>query len=401
MKCFAILLLLLFCYAGNAQYKYDNVLYKTVYAEDLCKTLSQNPGFLLLDVRSKGEASDTSSSISLNIGHLSGATNISVRELGQRIGEISAYKDKPVFVYCSHSQRSRRASKMLADSGFTKVFNVNGGLTTLHRLAPEIDCGNTAIATSLPYKIITLSQLYNSKTHYSIIDIRQDSVFNGTSADDNKNAYGRLKRAVNIPFSTFPAAIRGIAQTKPVLLVDDFGDESPKAAQMLTDKGFKDVTVLMNGMDEVAAYNSKENKELQTIPAVPYHLITAEAFDKLMRAGKTVAIVDIRSKEEFSNTAKNSWKNTGNIKGALSLPYASLEQNPSSFNASKEVPVVIYSFSADDDNVFKTARLLTNQGYNNVNVLLGGIFSLRWRAANLKGMSALKDWVENIPEANF
>ena len=119
------------CSTINAQYQFDNVKFKTVYIEDLCQTLKENPGFLLLDVRSTGEFHDTSTSINYNIGHLNNAINIDVRELPVRLKELYAYKNKPVFIYCSHSQRSRRASALLADSGFTKVYNINGGLTNL------------------------------------------------------------------------------------------------------------------------------------------------------------------------------------------------------------------------------------------------------------------------------
>ena len=57
----------------------------------------------------------------MNIGRLKNAKNIDVRQFGSRLSELQDFKNRPVFVYCSHSQRSRRASKMLADSGFTRV----------------------------------------------------------------------------------------------------------------------------------------------------------------------------------------------------------------------------------------------------------------------------------------
>jgi rhodanese-related sulfurtransferase len=80
-------------------------------------------------VRTPGEFRDTSASASLNIGRLKGAVNIDVNEVKNRLDEIRAYKNKPVFVICSHSQRSRVCSKLLADSGFTHVINVNGAMT--------------------------------------------------------------------------------------------------------------------------------------------------------------------------------------------------------------------------------------------------------------------------------
>jgi rhodanese-related sulfurtransferase len=132
LKQFILFLLLGISSGINAQFKNDNVKYTTIDMADLCKALNANNGYLLLDVRTKGEFYDTSSSASYNLGRLNGAVNISVRELGSRIADISNYKDKPVFIYCSHSQRSRRAGKMLADSGFTKVFNVNGGITSIY-----------------------------------------------------------------------------------------------------------------------------------------------------------------------------------------------------------------------------------------------------------------------------
>src|SRR6185369_15557412 len=108
----------------------------------------KQPGYLLLDVRSEGEYEDTSM-MGMNIGRFKDAKNINVRELGQHIGELAAYKDKPVFVYCSHSQRSRRASKMLADSGFTNVININGGMTGILQLPTS---GNECVFKQLTTK---------------------------------------------------------------------------------------------------------------------------------------------------------------------------------------------------------------------------------------------------------
>jgi 3-mercaptopyruvate sulfurtransferase SseA len=92
---------LLFCLPLllQAQYKNDNVKYQTVYMEDLCASLKKSKDYVLLDVRSKGEHDDTSSSVNLNIGHLKNAINISVTELGSRLSEIKSATNKPVYVY--------------------------------------------------------------------------------------------------------------------------------------------------------------------------------------------------------------------------------------------------------------------------------------------------------------
>jgi len=101
--------LLLIAITSNAQFKADNVKYTTVFPEELCKTLMANQGYTLLDVRSQGEYDDTSTAGGLNIGHMKNSMHIDIRELPKRWKELSAYKDKPLFIYCSHSQRSRRA----------------------------------------------------------------------------------------------------------------------------------------------------------------------------------------------------------------------------------------------------------------------------------------------------
>src|SRR5215213_1242146 len=152
-RTFLFCLLWVLIYSASAQYKNDNVLFKTILPQDLCKALDKNPGYLLLDVRSPGEYSDTSSSAGLNLGHLDGAMNIDIRQVGNRLSEISAYKNKPVFVYCSHSQRSRRVSKMLADSGFTNVNNINGGVSNLRMFGLPEDCG--LLSSNLPYQLLS------------------------------------------------------------------------------------------------------------------------------------------------------------------------------------------------------------------------------------------------------
>jgi rhodanese-related sulfurtransferase len=183
--------------ASFAQYKYDNVKYKTVFLEDFCETLKNNRDYILLDVRSKGEYADTSSIDYLNIGHLKDAINISVDELPNRLPELRKYNNKPVFVYCSHSQRSRRASAMLADSGFTNVMNVNGGLTFFNQfMDTQLPCAKQLYETANGYKFIAAPDLLaklKSGADIFLLDIRKDSVFKGIDTDEAMNASGKIR----------------------------------------------------------------------------------------------------------------------------------------------------------------------------------------------------------------
>jgi rhodanese-related sulfurtransferase len=156
-----LLLLFAFPVLSEAQFKNDNTLYKTIYWQQFCNQYPQEKDALLLDVRSTGEYSDTSSSSGLNIGHLNGATHINISELGNRLPEIQAYKNKPVYLYCSHSQRSRRGSKLLSDSGFTNVININGGLTDLYLTdASTVPCKTSLLQTNNAWKQYNPLQVY-------------------------------------------------------------------------------------------------------------------------------------------------------------------------------------------------------------------------------------------------
>lgn len=402
MRKLIIILPLLIAATMHAQFKADNVKYKTVYPEDLCKTLLASKGYLLLDVRSPGEFDDTSSAVGLNIGHLKNAVNINITQLSQRWKEIAPYKDQPVFIYCSHSQRSRRASRLLADSGFTQLYNINGGLTDFYNQGIQDNpCSGFAIETAVPYKIISARQLDEDvKNHksYDIIDLRGDSIFKGISNEWSK-IEGRFTDAQNIPFEKLGSQ-QSFIHKKTLLLVDEFGSESPKAAKMLIDKGVKDIAILFDGMDGWLDYVAYADKK----PSVPwtrnidYDLLTGEKFSKMVTGKADFALIDVRSKEEFTNASKNYWQNIGQVKGAVNIPYAEIKTS-TALPKSKETPIVIYGFNSQVQ-IFESAKLLKDLGYKNVSVLQGGIWSLRWTSHNIKGKEYLNDLVVNVPPEN-
>jgi rhodanese-related sulfurtransferase len=396
------LLTCIFCFGifiSHAQFKADNVKYKTVFPEDLCKTLQANPNYVLLDVRSDGEFNDTmNASPALNIGHLQNALHINITQLPQRWKELTAYKDKPLFIYCSHSQRSRRASRLLADSGFTNIYNINGGLTNFYDQGIQSDpCSNFSIVTNVPYRIISPKQLANSKTNYYIIDLRNDSAFTGKSLDERVKMQGRFTNAVNLPFEKFQTNTIAFPN-KPILLVDDFGAQSPMAAKMLLDKGFKDVSILFNGMDEWLTYitNAVEKPSVKWTGFSNYSMQSPDLFEKWVKNKKPFALIDVRPKDQFNNQSKNYWQNIGQVKNAISVPFAEL--STASSLPSKSQPVVLYGFNSENE-IFNAARWFKKNGYD-VYVLQGGIWNLRWASHNLKNKMYLNDLVVNVPAEN-
>ncbi len=73
-------------------------------------------GAVLIDVRSPGEYGS---------GHIKGARNIPVGEIGKRAAEVGS-KGDPVVVYCRSGMRSAQAKSTLEAAGFTEVYNLGG-----------------------------------------------------------------------------------------------------------------------------------------------------------------------------------------------------------------------------------------------------------------------------------
>ncbi len=396
-----ILPLLLLSTITFAQYKNDNVLYKTVYVEDFCKQFKSTPDAFLLDVRSQGEYDDTSTAVGFNIGRLKANKHISIQELPARLREISEYKNKPVYVYCSHSQRSRRASKMLADSGFTNVININGGLTTFHLMNVDQVCADF-YSTGNKYKLISplaLCDFLSASKDIVVLDVRKDSAFQHIALDEKLNAQGGIKNAMHISLAELQKSTAAVPKNKKILIVDDFGNDAATAANLLAGSGWNDVNVLFNGLETMLTADQKSlgcaNKFWSNNTS--YKTLTASEFDELSKKEK-VQIVDVRIAEEFNNQSKTTWRNIGDIKGAVNIPETELKNNYSQL--SKDAPVVIYHFGNSPES-YRAAKFLADAGYKKVYVLTGGLFNLRWQAANLKGKTALKDWVINVPAENM
>ncbi len=391
---------------GIAQYKNDNVLYKTVYTQDLCTELNSHPGYILVDVRSPGEYADTSSR-GLNYGRFKNAVNIEVSELGSRIGELNAYKDKPVFIYCSHSQRSRRASKMLADSGFTKVYNINGGMTGLRQMpVAGNDCMYDKLETGNQYNIISAADLCTKISTASgnifLLDVRNDSAFKHISLDAKTNAFGYFKNSVNIPLANLEANLSRVPARKEIIITDLYGGDAAKAADLLKRKNYSNVSVLLEGIDRVWSTN---RKNLACLPSayvsnLPYKIINAQELKPFLEATTDYLFLDARTTEEFTNKHKNYWQNIGHLVNAVNIPAAELESQSEKISAYKTKPVIVYVFSSGTA-AHEAANTLVKKGFTNIMVLQGGIFNIGWTAANVKGYSSLAKLRIDIPVENL
>ena len=68
-------------------------------------------------------------------GHLPGAVLIPLGELPERLEELDSRK--PTITYCGSGARSRAAAAILADNGFSEVFNMSGGIREWEGLSAQ------------------------------------------------------------------------------------------------------------------------------------------------------------------------------------------------------------------------------------------------------------------------
>lgn len=219
--------------------KFDS-LYKTIYARELCKLYASNPDIVFIDVRTKGEYSDTSSWNSLNLGRLKGAIHIQNDSILKHPELMDKYRDKTIVLYCSHSQRSRGVSKLLSEKGFKDFYNLNGGMSSLNQLTEtEFPCKKTLIESNTSYKNISqidAVKLIGTDKNLVVLDVRPATVFNSrdTAIDNN---IGRIKGAINIPYAQLSGRVTELKNynSKPILVYAGAGDgDAARACAVLT-----------------------------------------------------------------------------------------------------------------------------------------------------------------------
>lgn len=86
--------------------------------QEFKEKLKSNPK-QLIDVRTPQE---------FKSGHIKGAKNIDFFSGRFNLEFEKLDKDQPVFLYCRSGNRSRQTSKRLAMNGFTKIYDLQGGI---------------------------------------------------------------------------------------------------------------------------------------------------------------------------------------------------------------------------------------------------------------------------------
>lgn len=81
----------------------------------------------ILDVRTQEE---------YNAGHIRNSTLIPVQDLSKRLNEVP--RDRKILVYCRTGGRSAAASEILVNNGFTRIYNMKGGIMEWTKAGYEV-----------------------------------------------------------------------------------------------------------------------------------------------------------------------------------------------------------------------------------------------------------------------
>jgi rhodanese-related sulfurtransferase len=78
-----------------------------------------NQGATVLDMRAQQE---------YQAGHITGAKHFDSAQIDKAADSLKRYKERALIVYCERGSTAPAAVRALAGRGFTKVFNLRGGL---------------------------------------------------------------------------------------------------------------------------------------------------------------------------------------------------------------------------------------------------------------------------------
>lgn len=90
----------------------------TISPKDAAKMFSEQKA-IIVDVREDHEWKEQ---------HIAGAIHIPLAQVESRLNELAQYKDSTVIMQCRSGKRSAKAANTLRAAGFTKVYNLTGGI---------------------------------------------------------------------------------------------------------------------------------------------------------------------------------------------------------------------------------------------------------------------------------
>lgn len=105
------------CGQANNTTEAEKMTYKSISAEEAKKIMDEQEGYLIVDVRRDDEYAQ---------GHVPGAILVPNETIREKAEESLPDKDQLLLVYCRSGRRSKEASAVLAELGYSNVMEFGG-----------------------------------------------------------------------------------------------------------------------------------------------------------------------------------------------------------------------------------------------------------------------------------
>ncbi len=378
--------------------------YTEVTLPELLQQLEKkDTNMIVLDVRTKEEYYDSSSTYQQsNIGHIKGAINIPLQDFRKdpsNVHQLDNYRDKDIYVICSHSYRSRAVSTLLLDSGFKHVNNTRGGMTEFFRRFNEVEPFESDLyETSINYKNISSSQLVDellANKNPLLINVNNTPRFFWDSLNITfYKYYPALKNAANFNYADSLKIFELVKNknNRPVILYNNTNYGAAELARWLTQKGIQNVSYLVGNVNLLYEYivnenlNAATNKFLKTNSAINF--ITPSLFCDKMADAK---IIDLRHDTIFDKITEGAKYNYKHLKDAINFFAGKGAQRFEQQFPDKKTEYIFISENGIDG--LKLVDELTKKGYK-INWIIGGMQRWEWYMNNVETFKCM-DYLVN------
>ena len=114
---FLLLAVMLLTACGQTEEKAQEAVYVNITAQEAKEIMDTQKGYIILDVRTQEEYDQ---------GHIPGAILIPDTEIEERAEDVLTDKDQLILVYCRSGRRSKLASEILVELGYTNIREFGG-----------------------------------------------------------------------------------------------------------------------------------------------------------------------------------------------------------------------------------------------------------------------------------
>mgnify|MGYP000586761357 CR=1 FL=1 len=205
-----------------------------ISSEELYKRIKNMEKFKIIDIRSAEE---------YKLEHIADSYNIPISNLSSFVKDLKTSDSIVIVDLEGLEQNGITAINILKGLGFENVYFLSGGLVNWKlNFNPTISEGEIdSFSDRAKVRYITSDELKNimdSERNIFVIDVRNQASF----------AEGHLKNAINIPLSELENRRKEIPVGKKIIVTDNDGFDSFKAAVKLFDLGFINTFILSDGL---------------------------------------------------------------------------------------------------------------------------------------------------------